>query len=700
MLRNKALTEKVALLGIDGMDPRFSRKLVDEGKMPNLKKLIEKGSARKDLRLLGAVPTITPPMWATLATGAYPMTHGIEDFFISPKGDFDFSYSGFYSISLKAEPLWDVTAEAGKKTLVWHWPGGSWPPTSDSENLMVVDGTSAGALGYNAMGRDMDMMAVASTKAQEVKFYMNATVSTENFSGDPADLGEPQAHPTAAVPDQEYYKEYWNELKEKVSVNGYTPKKYMDTRSSVLMPGKSQMERLSTFPLNLSISPVAEPQGWSIAVPDGAKEFTILFMYGFVPHPCLALKNEDGVYDRVALYMTKESTEPYAVLVKDEFVEDIIDFVPKGKTGDVEKVTRCMKLMDISENCDYIRVWISPALSIEDKGVWYPQWIFDKIMENVGYPVPTDMLSGGDMGVMFTNIDLWKKAAKWQADSLKYMIHNEGVEVIFSHFHGPDLAGHMYMPFLKNRENSPHPEEEFLKLHEATYMMTDEYIGEFLPLIDEGWTLMVFSDHSLLCREHDNQYICDNYGINVGIMSELGYLVMKTDEQGNMIPEIDWEHTRAVQTRANSIFINLKGRDRHGIVDPVDKYELEEQIITDLYGYKDKKTGKRIVALAWHQKDANLLGLGGPHASGDIVMFLHDDYAYDHGESLSTAEGYADTSVGPIFVAAGPGIKEGYEMELFPREVDVAPTAAVLLGVRIPAQCEGCPSYSILTEEL
>ena len=167
-----------------------------------------------------------------------------------------------------------------------------------------------------------------------------------------------------------------------------------------------------------------------------------------------------------------------------------------------------------------------------------------------------------------------------------------------------------------------------------------------------------------------------------------------------MLPEIDWEHTRAVQTRANSIFINLKGRDRHGIVDPADKYELEEQIITDLYAYKDKKTGKRVVSLALHQKDANLLGLGGPHASGDIVMFLHDDYAYDHGESLSTAEGYADTSVGPIFVAAGPGIKEGYEMELFPREVDVAPTAAVLLGVRIPAQCEGCPSYSILTEEL
>ena len=38
MLRNKGLTEKILLLGIDGMDPRFSRQMVEEGKMPHLKK--------------------------------------------------------------------------------------------------------------------------------------------------------------------------------------------------------------------------------------------------------------------------------------------------------------------------------------------------------------------------------------------------------------------------------------------------------------------------------------------------------------------------------------------------------------------------------------------------------------------------------------------------------------------------------------
>ena len=189
-------------------------------------------------------------------------------------------------------------------------------------------------------------------------------------------------------------------------------------------------------------------------------------------------------------------------------------------------------------------------------------------------------------------------------------------------------------------------------------------------------------------------------GVNIGVMQKLGYTVLQKDENGNDIPEIDWEKTRAVQQRSNSIFINLKGRDRFGIVDPADKYELEEQLITDLYSYKDEKTGHRVVSMALHQKDANLLGLGGEYTSGDIIFFLHDDYLVDHGEGLSTATGYNDTTLSPIFVAAGPGIKEGFEMALFPREVDVTPTAAVLLGVRIPAQCEGSPAYSILSEEL
>ena len=65
----KAAAEKILLLGVDGMDPRLTRKYVDEGKLPHVKKLIERGACREDLVLLGAQPTVTPPMWTTLATG-------------------------------------------------------------------------------------------------------------------------------------------------------------------------------------------------------------------------------------------------------------------------------------------------------------------------------------------------------------------------------------------------------------------------------------------------------------------------------------------------------------------------------------------------------------------------------------------------------------------------------------------------------
>ena len=137
--RKNALTEKVFILGVDGLDPRFSKKMLREGKMPNLQKFIDRGSCREDLVLLGGHPTVTPPMWTTLATGAYPMTHGITCFWRNYPGRIDAITYNLDSRLCKAEQIWNCTVEAGLKTLVFHWPGSSWPPTSDSEYLHVVE---------------------------------------------------------------------------------------------------------------------------------------------------------------------------------------------------------------------------------------------------------------------------------------------------------------------------------------------------------------------------------------------------------------------------------------------------------------------------------------------------------------------------------------------------------------------------------
>ena len=131
-MQRKALSEKMIVLGVDGMDPRLTKKYLDAGLMPNLQAYLQQGAAREDLVLLGGVPTITPPMWTTLSTGAYPATHGITCFWSQHPEKLDTFVYANDSRKCQAEQLWDVFAEAGKKTLIWHWPGCSWPPTSDN----------------------------------------------------------------------------------------------------------------------------------------------------------------------------------------------------------------------------------------------------------------------------------------------------------------------------------------------------------------------------------------------------------------------------------------------------------------------------------------------------------------------------------------------------------------------------------------
>lgn len=67
---------------------------------------------------------------------------------------------------------------------------------------------------------------------------------------------------------------------------------------------------------------------------------------------------------------------------------------------------------------------------------------------------------------------------------------------------------------------------------------------------------------------------------------------------------------------------------------------------------------------------------------------------------MSTSEGHNDTSLSPIFIAAGKGIKPGFTTSRVIREVDVAPTVAALLGVHYPTECEGAPVYQILTDQI
>lgn len=257
----------------------------------------------------------------------------------------------------------------------------------------------------------------------------------------------------------------------------------------------------------------------------------------------------------------------------------------------------------------------------------------------------------------------------------------------------------------KGTENTTAEQYEFIM--EEIYRQIDRYLGKFVHFLDEGWTLMVVSDHAQVCPKHGLRGLGDT-GCNIQIMEELGYTVRAINpETGKKKRMLDWTKTTAVANREMHIYVNLKGRNQHqvgdeiidGLIDPADQYEFEEQLITDLYNMKDKETGKRIIAWALRRKDAVPLGLGGEYPDcGDVIYCMAEGYEHDHDDSMATALGECDTSAGPIFFGAGPGLKKGFETTRMIAQVDVAPTIAAIMGLRMPADCDGAVIHQIIED--
>ena len=69
--------EKIMVIGIDGMDPILSEKMMNEGQLPNFDKLRKLGGYRQ---LSTSIPPQSPVAWANFINGAGPGSHGIFDF--------------------------------------------------------------------------------------------------------------------------------------------------------------------------------------------------------------------------------------------------------------------------------------------------------------------------------------------------------------------------------------------------------------------------------------------------------------------------------------------------------------------------------------------------------------------------------------------------------------------------------------------
>ena len=121
--------QKVLIVGLDGATYDIIDPMIAVGKLPNLARLLRDGAHTE---LISIEPTISPALWAEMATGKVRAKNGIVNF-------------RSIQSSLQAKRFFDIAHDAGKTIGLMDWLI-SWPPLipDDGKSFWVPDHTARG----------------------------------------------------------------------------------------------------------------------------------------------------------------------------------------------------------------------------------------------------------------------------------------------------------------------------------------------------------------------------------------------------------------------------------------------------------------------------------------------------------------------------------------------------------------------------
>ena len=174
--------KRAALLGFDCAIPKRLEALMAEGALPNFSKFKQSGSYMTEGYNL---PTVTPPSWATICTGAYPRTHGVEDYYYYLEGkslEHKKTVQAFGSQILTAQTIWDRWDKEGKKCVVVNYPM-AWPSKMKNGVMVMGEGISPAETRWmEESNAHREFLASESVIASEF-FPMGIQASFDNAKG-------------------------------------------------------------------------------------------------------------------------------------------------------------------------------------------------------------------------------------------------------------------------------------------------------------------------------------------------------------------------------------------------------------------------------------------------------------------------------------------------------------------------------------
>ena len=198
----------------------------------------------------------------------------------------------------------------------------------------------------------------------------------------------------------------------------------------------------------------------------------------------------------------------------------------------------------------------------------------------------------------------------------RYVLDRFDDGLLFYYFGNVDQVSHM----MWRARDPQHPaynavtDSPNATVVDELYRGLDAIVSDTLATLGPDDLLVVMSDHGFTSWRrafHLNSWLRDH-----------GYLTLldpKRRDDPGFFGNVDWARTRAYAVGLNGLYVNLKGRERDGIVEPGARESLAKEIAGKLLGTVDPATGSAAITRIYRREDVYHL-TGNEDIAPDLVV--------------------------------------------------------------------------------
>jgi predicted AlkP superfamily phosphohydrolase/phosphomutase len=421
------------------------------------------------------------------------------------------------------------------------------------------------------------------------------------------------------------------------------------------------MERGVYGPLESCDPPITVP-AWSCMM--SSKDPGTLGFYGF-------RNRKDHSYDGLT-FATAEK-------VKDDRVWDILSRA--GKHVVVLGVPQTFPPRQV--NGEMIGCFLSPSIQ---SNYTYPVELKDEIASVVGeYMVDVPNFRTDEKDRILRDIN---EMTRRRFQLARHLRDTRPWDFFMMVEMGPDRLHHGFWRFYDPKHPDYEPGTAYEQAFRDYYRYLDSEIGSLIEGLDDDTALMVVSDHGA-------QSMYGGIQVNEWLIRE-GYLKLLPDAPAGPVKPnmIDWANTRVWGDGGyySRIFMNVKGREPEGVIEPSDYEALRDELIAKLEALGDEN-GQSIGTKVYRPEDMY------HHVNGvppDLICYFGNLTWRSIGSVGDGRIHVRENDTGPddanhakmgVYVMAGPGMPQTApeSATLF----DIAPTVLTAMGYPVPPDMQG-----------